>query len=273
VTFDATETSISGGQPIELFDFLRRATHWRYAGGDRDQVLEGANYACGQWSTGGYTASGDPSQETLTVTAPLNAAVAEQFRVLSPSDPVYLRVLHIHAGETDPEVWWTGQITGVSRKPDHLEITGESIVTAQQALGLWLAWQKACPYSTYDADCGLDAELFAFAATVMGTTGSTVTAAEFADTGLVPAGRLAGGFLLWDVGGGFMERRAIAAHDGDTITMLNSSFGIAVGMSVLAHPACDQSAQVCHDEFDNLDNFGGVPGLPDVSPFDQSPFI
>lgn len=273
MTFAASETSIRSGQPVELYDFSRRAVHWRYTGADRDIAFDGATYSAGTWSTNGYTASGDTVQQTLTITAPLDAAVADQFRVLSPSDPVLLRVLRWHPGDADAGVWWIGQITHVSRLKDHLEIAGESIVSAQQALGLRLAWQKSCPFSIYDVSCTLDPTAFAFTASVASVTGATVTAAAFADPANVPPGRLAGGFLSWDAGSGFTERRAIAAHSGDTITLLNSTYGLAPAMTVTAHPGCDQSAPVCNSVFNNLPNFGGVPGLPAVNPFNQTPFI
>lgn len=273
MSFPALETSIASGQPIELFDFRRSAVHWRYAGADRDVTLTGATYAAGPWSTGGYTSAGDPTQETLTVTGPLAADVADQFAVIAPSDPVYLTIYRLHAGDTDPEAWWVGQVTAVARKPDHLEFTGESIVTAQTAQGLRIGWQKSCPFAIYDGGCTLDPAAFAFTATVTGVTGQTLTAAEFADPGKTPAGRLAGGFVSWNAGDGLTERRAIVAHAGDTITLINASAGITVGTVVTAHLGCDQTLATCHDVFDNLDNYGGVPGLPDVNPFSQSPFI
>lgn len=273
MTFAARETSISSGQPIELFDFMRRATHWRYTSTDRDMTYDSATWTAGPWQSSGFTASGDAVQQTMTITGPLDAAVAEQFLSVAPSDPVFVRVLHLHAGDTEAAVWWTGQVTNVSRKQDRIEISGESIVTAMAKLGLRLAWQKACPYSIYDTQCRLSAAAFAFDGTVSAVTGDTVSSAAFADPGNVADGRLAGGFLMWDAGDGFIERRAITAHSGDTITLLNAAVGITAGMTVTAHPGCDQSAQVCHDTFNNLDNFGGVPGLPSVSPFDQSPFV
>lgn len=273
MSFAARETSIRAGQPIELFDFRRGPVHWRYTGADRDIVQAGIAYSAGAWSTQGFTASGDPTQETLTVSGPLSAGIAEPFAALSPSDPVYLTIYHLHAGDTDAAAWWVGQVTSSLRKPDHIEFSGESVVTAQSAQGLRMGWQKSCPHAIYDAGCGLDPAAFSFAAIVTGVSGNTVTAASFADPSKTPPGRLAGGFLSFAVDGGLLERRAIVAHAGDTVTLLGTTQGIGVGAMVTASLGCDQTLATCHDVFNNLPNYGGVPGLPAVSPFEQSPFI
>lgn len=267
MSFDAVETSIRDATTLRLYDFNRLFKHWRYTSADRDVVIGGQAYKAVAISDDGKTESGEAAQETFTVTAPLDIDVAAQFAVVPPSQKVVLTVLDMHDGDSAAEVFWTGQITKVSRPAGKVQIACESIVSAMRTSGLSISWQRTCPYTTYDVNCGANKAAQRVDGTLTVVGANTVAAAAFAGAPL----NLTGGSLEWQTTEGLPEARMIIGHVDDTLTLMPSSFGLVVGMAVAAYPVCDYTPQGCALVNDPA-NYGGVPGLPGKSPFVNSPF-
>lgn len=67
--------------------------------------------------------------------------------------------------------------------------------------------------------------------------------------------------------GAYHERRGVSVHAGASLTLIGGTLGIPAGIAVNLYPGCRQTAPGCK-AFSNYDNFGGIPNLPGVSPFD-----
>lgn len=267
MSFDATETSLHDATTLRLYDFNRLFKHWRYTSADRDIVYNGQTYKAVAISDDGKTESGEVAQEAFTITGPLDLDVADQFKVVPPSQKIVVTVLDLHQDDAAAEVFWTGQIAKVSRPSGKVQIVCESIISAARTQGLSIGWQRTCPYTTYDVNCGANKAAQRVAATLTAVASNTVQAAAFAGAPL----NLAGGSLEWTNTDGLPEARMILDHAGDTLTLLPSSFGLVAGMDVSAYPVCDFTPAGCALINDPA-NFGGVPGLPGKSPFINSPF-
>lgn len=268
MSFDAIETSLHDATALRLYDFNRLFKHWRYTSADRDMVVAGQTFKAVAISDDGKTESGEAAQEAFTITGPLDLGVADQFKVLPPSQKIVVTVLDYHEDDDATEVFWTGQITQVSRPSGKVQIACESIISAMRTQGLSIAWQRTCPYTTYDANCGANKAAQRRDGTLTAVGGNTVQAAEFAAEA---DGFFVGGSLEWQTSEGLPEARMIIEHAGDTLTLMPSSFGLTPGMAVSAYPVCDFTPAGCAVINDPA-NFGGVPGLPGKSPFINSPF-
>lgn len=103
--------------------------------------------------------------------------------------------------------------------------------------------------------------------TLTAVDGVQVTSADFADSPL----SLAGGWLQWTRTDGFIERRSINAHAGDTITLLYGAADLAVGLAVIAIPGCEQTWNACAARFPDPENhYGGAIYKPIKDPAEDS---
>jgi hypothetical protein len=114
--------------------------------------------------------------------------------------------------------------------------------------------------------CTLDLADWQQAATVTAVTGKALTIALAA---MQPDGTYRLGILEID-GVEFL----IASHVGTTVTLDRVVPGLATAVAggpvdVLIAPGCDLTATTCRDRFDNVLNFGGLPGMDrGETPFD-----
>jgi hypothetical protein len=103
--------------------------------------------------------------------------------------------------------------------------------------------------------------------TLTAVDGLQVTAAAFATSTLT----LAGGWMQWTRSDGFVERRSISAHAGDTITLLYGAADLAVGLDVIAIPGCEQTWAACAERFPDPENhYGGAIYKPIKPPGEDS---
>lgn len=103
--------------------------------------------------------------------------------------------------------------------------------------------------------------------TLTAVNGLQVTAPAFAASPL----SLAGGWLQWTRTDGFIERRSINAHAGDTITLLYGAADLAVGLAVIAIPGCEQTWDACAARFPDPENhYGGAIYKPIKDPAEDS---
>lgn len=268
MSFESIEGSAHDATALRLYDFQRGPLHWRYTNADRDRVYQSNTYSAIAISDDGKTESGEAAQETFNITAPAGFEIAEQFKVVAPSQKIVVTVLDLHDGDDAAEVFWTGEVSSVQRPATGVKLVCESILSAMQVLGLSIAWQRQCPYTTYDENCGASKIAQRVPATITSLDGITVHGAAFAGK---PDNFFAGGSLEWSTPQGLAERRMIIGHTGDALTLLGSTFGLAVGMAIDAYPVCDFTPAGCA-KINDPANFGGVPGLPGKSPFVNSPF-
>ena len=269
MSFDQIERSNYDGAPITLYEFSLGETFWRYTSGQNDLTLKGAEYTAISIAHEGYTLSGNPDSDDLTIKISTSAEVTALFLATPPSDALYLRIRTLHRGDTEAPVVWSGLVkSGRQSSLVEFAFICNSLLSTLNRNGLRLSWGRGCPHALYDRACGVDPEDFATSVQVTSMTGVSITASAI---GTLGDGYLAGGYLAFPSLYGTTERRAIEGHTGSTIQMLGTTDGIAVGDWITVYPGCDRTTATCQSKFDNLPNYGGFPHLPTKSPFDGDP--
>ena len=140
--------------------------------------------------------------------------------------------------------------------------------------------QTACNWVVYDTYCGLTIadwtkshlirntnSNFIVSSTLMGSTVDN-TLGEIIDT-TVEDQYWRGGFIKSTSGNNIELIRHITDHVGMTVTVLPPfPFDSIAGSTVISPdtcdsiPGCDHSITDCEDKFNNLNNFGGFPYIP-----------
>ena len=272
MTFNAQETSIQDGSPVELYEFVRGPTTFRYTSNDTDYVFETKTYEATTLVRSGLEDTGELPKSNLKIEARRDFPVSELFRLPPPSDVVTLKILRVHRTDAGQEgaTIWLGRGINAEWKGARSELTCESLFTALRRPGLRRPYQRSCPHLLYSAPCGVSDIAYKETVAVTGVLGPVVSADEFA---LQADGYYAGGYVRWERAPGLYERRAIRGQTGGSITMLYPLEGLEIGASIDVYPGCDHSLATCNSKFSNLANFGGFPFIPIKNPFGGSPIF
>lgn len=266
MTFDARETADLGGQPILLLKFVRQTASWCYTTADRVITFQGQSYTPAAIGLSSIKQGQELQQQTLTLSAPPDLDVLDQYQSTPPADAVNLTIFGLHYGDASPVALWIGRIVSPKWTRPEVQISCEPISTMMRATGLRLRWGRNCTYALYGPGCGLNAADYAITGTLSAVSGVSLTADAF---GSVDSGSLAGGYLEWTNALGILDRRSIDAHAGTVITVAFGGSELVKGLAVKAYPGCDHTMTGCA-LFKNTDNYGGCPNLPDQNLFNGS---
>lgn len=237
----------------ELYQFVTNAGTYRYTSRSEDVTAGGQVYTAVAIGRGSTSASDDLNRAAVTV-----RTANDLIYVTDALTSGYYGTLTIYAWDGDAEAYemtWNGPVVSISLQGAESQITSEHILSYLRRDGLFARFQVLCRHALYGTACGLDAASFNIPGTVTVINGAAVTATGLdavADSWLV-AGRLVGPSG---------ESRMIAAHTGETVTLLTPMASLIVGDTVTAYYGCDRTLATCRDVFTNIDNFGGFPWLP-----------
>ncbi len=271
MTFDSKERSSYDGIPTMLYEFSLGERYWRYAAGDTSVNLDGVTYAALAIASEGYSSSGNPETDEMTVRLSAYADVTQIYVGTPPSEAVRLNIRTLHRGDTDAPVVWAGQVkSGRQVSTVEFAFTCNSILASLNRNGLRLSWGRGCPHALYDRSCRVNPDDFATSIEIASVVGNTIFSDELTAK---PDGYFSGGFLSFAGPHGAIERRAINIHAGNAVTLLGASDGLSDEMVVTAYPGCDRVTATCEGKFNNLANYGGIPHLPTKSPFDGDPIF
>lgn len=284
MSHDARESSRSLGAPIQLYLFegggvetsdFSAGPFGPYAYTDAEEavvrthnddplVFEPVAVARGAISTSGTT-----DKTTLDVRLQDDVALADEFKVYPPSQPVNLTIFEGHIGE-DPDTFqatWAGKMVSYKFVGIELQLVCEPITSALRRPILRRNWQYSCPHALYGDQCK--------ASRPAATLTSTVESIGTARIGL-PAGwngphapaKYIGGMVGWTREGGVSELRAIRRlSDSDlTVHLAGPTPGLEVGDTVQVILGCNRLMGDCSTLHNNILNFGGQPWIPTQNP-------
>ena len=271
MTFDSKERSNYDGVPTTLYEFSLGLTYWRYAASEEDVIVDGETYKATAIVNDGYSSSGNPTTDDMTIRINAFAEVTQLYVGTPPSEQVRLRVRTVHLGEAEAPVFWAGHVkSGKQVSSVEFAFVCNSLLSTLNRNGLRLSWGRGCPHALYDRSCRVNPADYATTVSIESLVGNALTSTAFVALG---DGYLSGGFLSFTGSHGATERRAIKAHVGETITLLGPADGLSNGMVITVYPGCNRITSTCQSKFDNLANYGGFPHLPTKSPFDGDPIF
>ncbi|KOE63938.1 phage BR0599 family protein [Aggregatibacter actinomycetemcomitans] len=257
--------SVSDGQPITLYQFTRGENEkiWRFC--DADMDIEVNNE---KWIATAISHSRDGSRENVAVTLPSNNPVAQLYRGIAPSQTVKLMIMRLHWQDREIRVVWVGTIIEAKRPDVHqTQLISAGLSATMKSAGLRLTWGRNCPYALYDYDCKVNPKNFVVSGlTVKAMTGTTITVDIPQE---LPQGWFNAGFIEW-LDDGVRETRAVKTHQNNELTLIGGTQKLQVGTVIKVYPGCDGRASTCLNKFKNMLNFGGIPHMPNKSPYDGS---
>jgi uncharacterized phage protein (TIGR02218 family) len=269
LTYSSRETSIYGGEPIEIYSFDREGIQiWRYTSCDRDLIIDGNVYTAAPIKRNDIEGSQDVERTALKITMPADADFPQQFIASPPTDRIMVEARRYHYADSEIAFLWIGRVVNVEQKEFQAIVLCESAISSLKRPTLRRVYQTTCPHLLYGNECQLIKSAWVVPATLQaGTGGLDLVSSTFAG---YPDGYFAGGFVEITIAGN-LNRAFIVSHSLDTIVTGLPLQGAIVGLSINAYPGCDHSLDTCSAKFSNHLNYGGFPFIPTKNPMGGTP--
>jgi uncharacterized phage protein (TIGR02218 family) len=269
MTYDASEASIEGGEPIELYEFRRGSIVERYTSADSDVVVEGETYIAATLRRSDIDTSNERARSAVRITTARDFSIAELFRVSPPPSVVAFTLRRVHRSDlTDVAVIWVGRVLNAEWKGATADLNCEPVTTSMKRMGLRRKYQRQCPlvlYAQGEGQCNVNRDAHKTSTTVTGVSGLVLSVAALTSK------PWAGGFVEWEAPDGSIEYRFIESFTGLDLKLSQAFQGIAASDPVTVSPGCNHTQAVCIATYANGDNYGGFPFTPVKNPFDGTP--
>lgn len=270
MTFDAKEISTASGQPFELYEFNHGINYYRYTTLPTAVTYLNNRFEPLALSRQNINLTKEFRRSQVQITAPKNFEVAELFKVAMPSQPVNIKIFKKHQNDTEVITEWIGRVMDAKWTQTDVTLSCESIYTVLQNNARVRHYGYSCPHVLYGSECKVNELDFRDIVTVDSISGNVITSSGLSSRA---DNWYRGGFLKWTNTANVVTTRFITYHSGDTIHLTQQIPDLSVGDEVKVFAGCNRTMAVCHDKFNNLDNFGGFPFLPGKNPFTSSSSI
>lgn len=274
MTYDAHETSIEGGRPVEVYRFQVGATAYFYTSAEDDVTLSAQEYEAIPISRGETTTGANERDADFSVTLPTSDPVAQHFVGTLPGVVVRLTVRRYHRGDTPtPQVVlvFDGEIESASFSKNMMETTlvARAVMASHGQTIPPRTFQASCNHELYNPlTCKVDDTSPAFRASNKAVTSQVGNLLTVAGLGAYAPGWFTAGFVESVDTGDF---RMVLDDDGaGNLTLLMPFPSEPVTVNVFAgcsHLPDDPHG--CGPKFNNGDNFGGFPAVPTKNPFES----
>ena len=275
MTYQALETSIADGRPVECYRFTTGGGgEWLFTNAEEEVTDdEGKIYTPASVIRGQPSQSNEKTATRMTITLPYLDNVTDEFGQLTVDQPaegrIALTIKRVHLTDSGNEfvIFWTGNVISSAFDEDgNVEFLCRGIKNIFDREGPRMTWAGMCQHTLYDNNCTLlEANFTDFGVTVdsIASNGVTYTLGSGLSS---PARDLVGGKMI--VGGG-TDRRLIVAQSGNVVT-LQQPFrsNVVAGVVVDVVQGCNHRITGdCLNKFNNVINFGGSPFTPGLNPF------
>lgn len=263
--FDPLEHSASQGRPEELYEFTSGTKVWRYTSADRSRFLNNFEYLpARRLRRTALKQDKDGGDDAITVTVPGDLDIAWLFRVITPYQPIWLKVFRRHRLDGDNYYQsWIGRVRGCAWTNDGLaKLECDGLNSLFKRSSLRLGYDPTCPHMLYGPGCNLNKDQWRTTGEVIDWGENFIECAEFAAhedqwfrLGYVEFGN--NSYLITD-------------HKGSRVTTFS---GIELDPNVIspntaaAYAGCDRLLETCWVKFDNGLNCEANPWMPNRNPF------
>lgn len=274
MSFAPIETSVEGGNVLELYTFTFGAEVTRFTSYNRDIVFDGNTWIATQISRSDVKASIEVAVNELKIILPLDNPIASQFIANVPGRVGSVVVDRAHADDPAEQRvrLFDGFIAQVTFDGD-LEATVmcKPVTSIFKRSGPRFGYQGLCNHVLYDARCkilrtGDPAGEFTLTGNVISVSGNDIDVVGVTAAG---AGFFDGGFVQTPSGGND-DARLILSSSGDTLTLLLPFSVEVLATDVDVFAGCTHDLAICLSKFDNVINYGGFPFIPRKNPFNTT---
>jgi hypothetical protein len=260
MTYQDSEESIAGGEPILLFDFAAATgEHWRMTTSEETVTYMAHDYDPGVVSHREVEIGEYPDVNAVEVNLGRSHLLANRFIAAPIEGMVTLTIYRGHDGNYI--VYWWGLLVTIKFNSSGIPaLRFEPRTGSLPRLGNRRCNQRLCDHALYDSGCRVNNTSYQVEGVISNISGLDITASVFSTKS---NGWFVGGKLV--VGD---AQRLIKAHTTNVVTITRAMQDAAIGNSLLAFAGCDHVPTTCNTKFNNKLNFGGNEYLPIKNPFE-----
>lgn len=269
MTYQAKETSVEDGRPVEVYTFTVGAQQFFYTSAEDVVAIGSTSFTPRPISRENTREDPARRDQDFVVRLPTSDDVAQFFVGVMPGIRVRLKVQRFHRSDTPtPEVVtvFDGFVNAARFEKQAREciLVSRPVLASNGRTIPRRTYQGPCNHVLYDPlTCKVDDTDAAFRAanrTVTSQVGNVLTVVGISPA--YPDGHFTGGYVEAI---GQNDFRLILDHVGATLTLLLPFSQIPPLVNVFA--GCAHDVATCSSKFDNLLNYGGFPFVPTRNPF------
>lgn len=260
--YQADETGLTSGRPIELYQFVGTYDTWRFTSYSETVTSNGEVYIPETISRNAFKVGTQEEREnTLEITLPFDLDIVRNYAYQNAPPSLQLTIYRAHETDLNDRVTlWNGKVTAFT-------VDGRTAKLRVPSLFSYILegntptprFQAPCNHILYDERCGVDPSLHQHTTTVSSVVGDVVQVAT-----LPFPTEVAAGVMIAPSG----EQRMIITATGTSITLSYPFSTIENGTSVTIRKGCDHAfSGDCSSRFNNQVRFGGFPLVPPRNPF------
>ncbi len=262
MAYQDTEKSTQLGAPIEVFKFTGSFNNYFYTSHDTAVEVGGNTYTPLAIERNGVKlGTQTESQLAIEVTMPINTQIVFEYAYEQAPPSLILEIIRCHADNlNDTVTLWKGRVTSFTVEKRICKMRVPSIFSyIFEGAAPIPRYQAPCNHLFTDPRCGV-AEATVRHATVVNSVVNNIIGV---DSVPYTEDQVLSG-ILRVVGG---ESRMIVGLSGTSVTVSYPFSSISIGDSINIVRGCDHSFTTCKTVYNNGDNYGGFPIVPDRNPF------
>lgn len=272
MTYQQTESSTEGGDPIELYEFLGSGsvTAFRFTSAEQDIDFDSGSgvetFFAIPIKRSKIIAQSDGQPPFVSVTLPTDTTLAQRYVFQIPPRDLELTIFRLHQTDNFSITFWKGAVFSWSVKGRLVSLHIPNKLKGRILERLpKIRYQTLCNNVLYDNVCKVPRASNPFpiphqipASTLNSISGDGRTLVV-STVGTWPDGHGDGGEIIHDDTG---ESRLILTQVGTTLTILHP-FSVDVDTTELMtlQAGCDHSLDHCSNKFGNFANFNGMAFL------------
>ncbi len=244
----------------ELYEFQIGNEYQRYTSFHKEITFEAHTFAPASIKRSNIQWTTDLKHAECTITAPVTD-LFQSYIANQPIEPVTVRIVRAVYGVEDANysTLFKGRIKTVAVKDLVATAKCRSGNSVLEARIPGVTYQSYCNHEMFDGGCGLNSAIWKVDATVDGISNSDYTFSEISG---YTNGYFTGGYIKYS-----NDMRMITLHDSTTLSVhVPFDSRVAIGTAVEIFPSCRQDPSVCDTVFNNIEQYLGMPYIPNKNP-------
>ena len=268
MTFLAEETSIEGGAPVELYEFVVGGDLFFFTTGEDEITIASTTYTPTSIRRSEILVGPEQRTDIVSVEVPAENPFAKKYVDIVPGSKASLTIKRVHRFDTTDEtiVMFKGVVRSVAftREGTQAQIAVIPLTGGMSRSMPRFHYSSLCNHVLYDSRCKVIENDFRFQGTVSVISGNDITVPGVGASVANPA---TAGFVRV----GNVDFRLVLSQATDVLTLLLPfpSSLVSVGTAVDVFAGCDHTIQVCKSQFNIVVNFGGYAFVPLRNPFES----
>lgn len=268
MSYDLIETS-ENIEPVELYEFTMDNRSFHYTSANSDINNSGKLYLSVPCNRDKTESTQENEKSALNIMMQNNTDFAKIYHGFPPSSAAYVKIFRFNENDPAKEriIVWSGKVVNASFTELEVTFHCERLSTSLVRSGLRRLYQLNCAHALYDNSCRVNRFDFRHEGIVVGIDGLVIS---LASVGVTTGGYYAGGYIDFN-DDGIMYRRFIMSHSGLEVKINLPIDQLKIGSRVAIYAGCDHTTGTCKNKFNNLDNYGGFPFIPQKNPMSGTP--